>query len=596
MTVTVDRARDVPPPVSAAAFTAAAAGDRLRTTVHVPGCATPLALERDAGGRLLTIRAGARRYVDARRPQELVFDDGFVRVATQELPGGLVRHVRLLAAAGERQWSERYGWDARGRLVEVDGVAVAYDARGRVSACVDRASGAAWHYGYTGEDLTVIQTPRVLRHVLRDRSGRPVGWRHAGGHGEGMLRYDETGQRLPTRSTPLAWEVDAAGRLLALRDDRGRIHRTYLWDGWLCLAAIDGEPGAPLAEVYSLDPGGTPVRVSTRRGVRRIPRDAFGEALLAVHAEGLPLPGLFGGAIDDDGLVHLPYRRLDPRLASFDRPDPLHGEANDPRRAGGWSGPLQIELPAAGPYTVCRHNPVSLADPTGAISDLWWLIPSALTWSLQNTIGSLLGMWLNLQFSPLGWIVSKIAGADPFDAEWISAHNHDAFGLRADGWMSRIQPVAWTYQFLVNEEKASFTALEDARLFSPATAFRPTLYASLLHCAPATGSAFVLRGMRAAPNDTVVADWSRCGGTAEPAIPGSLQPVFPAGGLHFDTVRRGVRQQRADLAEVVPAATIATGIAGAYAALRVPGTALGIAVGADLLLSDAAGLPEVARG
>ncbi|MFX7739741.1 hypothetical protein ABTJ99_20280, partial [Acinetobacter baumannii] len=86
---------------------------------------------------------------------------------------------------------------------------------------------------------------------------------------------------------------------------------------------------------------------------------------------------------------------------------------------------LPVELPAAGPYAVCRTNPVSLADPTGGISDLWWLIPSSLTWSISNTIGSLLGMWLNLQVSPIGWIVSKATNHDPFDLEWVTANNYD---------------------------------------------------------------------------------------------------------------------------------------------------------------------------
>lgn len=604
------------PPLDAAGFTAAAGGmpfgkrraanenagkprEPIHHVIHVPGAALPLVVERDPDGRLLTIGAGERLYVDARQPGQLLFDGGFVKVQAIELPGGLLRRVQLRTEESGRveQWSERYGWDAKGRLVDVDGVSVAHDEQGRITACIDRDGGPTWHYGYTGEHLTVIQTPHVLRHILRDASGRPVAWRESA-HGtqrEGRIRYDDAGARLPTRSTPLGWEMDACGRLLAICDDEGRVRRTFLWDGWLCLGAIDGEPGEPLGEVYSLDPGGTPVRVCTRHGMRRLPRDGFGESLLNLQDDDAARPGLYGGAIASDGLVHLPYRRLDPRLASFDCPDPLHGEAGDPRRAGGWQGPLQIELPAAGPYTVCRHNPVSLADPTGAVSDLWWLIPSALTWSMQNTIASLLGMWLNLQFSPLGWIVSAVAGADPFDAEWISANNHDAFGLRADGWMSRIQPVAWTYQFLVNEEKASFTALEDARLFSPGAEFRPTLYASLLRCAPASGTSFVLRGTRASPNATVLTDWSRCGGTAEAAIPGSLLPVFPSGGMHFDTVQRGVHAQTADMIELTMAASPLTGLAGNFAALVVPGTTLGVAAGADVVLADAPGLLEVVR-
>ena len=126
-------------------------------------------------------------------------------------------------------------------------------------------------------------------------------------------------------------------------------------------------------------------------------------------------------------------------------------------------------------------------------------------------------MWFNLQFSPIGWIVSAAVGARPFDAEWISAKNFDAFGLRADGWLSRIQPVAWTYQFLVNEEELSFTQLEHARLFAPDAAFRPTMYGSVLRCVPASASPFVLRGQRTTPNGTAPLDWSRCGGAGSVA-------------------------------------------------------------------------------
>jgi hypothetical protein len=534
-----------------------------------------LIYERNEEGRLLTIRGGDRLYVDARTHSRVVYDGGFVSVEQTELPGGFLRRVR----SARETWTEAYRWDEKGRLVEVDGVCMRYDGQGRITGAGD------WLYAYSGALLSVIDTPRGVRQILRGNDGRALAYREGGR--TVVINY-------PSRLEPAHWNRDRMGRLVNVTDIDGNVILTYIWDQWHCLGTIAGEPGAPMSAVYSLDPTGTPVRVVTREGMRRVPRDAFGEALL----DTTDIPGLFGGAITD-GLVYLPFRRVDPRTGSFDLPDPLNGEKSDPRRAAGWKGPLAVELPAAGPYTVCRNNPVSLADPSGGISDLWWLIPSALTWSIQNTIGSLLGMWFNLEFSPLGWIVSAIVGARPFDVEWITANNFDCFGLRADGWMSRIQPVAWTYQFLVNEEEASFTALEDARLFAPSDAFRPTLYGTMLLCDPANSDNFLIRGMRNPPNAatlldaTAITDWSRCGGNAVAAIPGSRIPSFPNGGIHFDTVPRGVRAQAADLIELEPQAIVQAGSSATFAALNAPQASLNLAANAEILVSDTVGVVEV---
>jgi large repetitive protein len=536
-----------------------------------------LIYERNEDGRLLTIRGGDRLYVDARTLNRVVYDGGFVSVEQTELPGGFVRRVR----SARQTWTEAYRWDEKGRLVEVDGVRMRYDDQGRITAAGD------WFYAYSGALLTVIDTPRGVRHILRGNDGRALAYREGGR--TIAINYLSRIQRAN-------WNRDQTGRLVSVTDHDGNAILTYIWDQWHCLGAIAGEPGVPMSAVYSLDPTGTPVRVVTREGMRRVPRDAFGEALLDTTG----VPGLFGGAIAD-GLVHLPFRRVDPRSGSFDLPDPLNGEKSDPRRAAGWKGPLSVELPPAGPYTVCRNNPVSLADPTGGISDLWWLIPSALTWSIQNTIGSLLGMWFNLEFSPLGWIVSAIVGARPFDVEWITANNFDCFGLRADGWMSRIQPVAWTYQFLVNEEEASFTALADARLFAPSAAFRPTLYGTMLLCDPADSDNLLIRGMRNPPNAatqlnaTAITDWSRCGGDAVAAIPGSRIPIFPNGAIHFDTVPRGVHAQAADLIELEPQAVVQAGSSATFAALNAPQTGLNLAPNTSIVLSDTAGVVEVVK-
>ena len=552
-------------------------------SVRVPGCRVPLVQERTADGRLLTICGGGRLYFDARTHGRAEYDGGFVVAEHTELPGGLVRRLRTTG----KGWTEIFRWDEMGRLTEVDGVQVRYDGQSRVIAC----NGAAgdWFYGYAGAHLTVIDTPRGLRHILRGEDGRACGYREGGR--VVTIDHDAGGMRLPIRTRPSAWQIDGLRRLASVLGEDGSVILTYLWDGWHCLGAIAGEPGAPMCAVYCLDPTGTPIRAITRRGIQPLARDAFGEALL----EAPGVPGLYGGAVAG-GLVHLPYRRLDPRTGSFDAPDPMDGEKHDPRRAAGWSGPLPVELPASGPYTVCRNNPVSLADPTGAISDLWWLIPSALTWSLQNTVGSLLGMWLNLEFSPLGWIVSAALGTNPFDLEWIGARNFDSFGLRADGWLAKAgNKRTWTYQFLVNQDAEHFTALEDARLFAPDSAFRPTLYGTALRCVPASACPFVIRGGRGTPNGTALTDWSRCGGSAEPAIPGSRVPVFPAGGLHFDTVQRGVPQQRGELIEVEPSGAIVTGTTETVAALSVPATGLNLAPNANVALTDSAGVIEIVR-
>ena len=530
--------------------------DKRRQIVRIPGSAGRLLYERGEDGRLLRISGGGRLYYDAGPEHRTVFDDGFVVTTQTELPAGLLRTVRALG----KTWTETFAWETKGLLTQVDGVAMRYDDNQRIVSC--RSEAGAWSYAYSGPHLTVIDTPHGLRQIVRGADGRPLALRQDGRTRE--LGYDRDGRRRDG-ARPDNWSFDAAGRLWTVLAPAGDVLLTYIWSQFHCLACIAGDVGDPLGTVYSLDPTGTPVRVITRDGVRRIPRDAFGEALLAERA----VPGLFGGAVAD-GFVHLPFRRLDPLTGSFDSPDPMDGEKADPRRAAGYTGPLAIELPASGPYTVCRNNPVTLADPTGAISDMWWFIPSALTWSLQNTIGSLLGMWLNLEFSPIGMIVSAAVGANPFDIGGISANNYDCFALRSDGYLcgkkdDQGTTRTWTYQFLVNAPGANFTNLEDARLFAPGAPFKPTLYGTVLRCKPQNNAAFLLRGQRTPPNGAAPVDWSRNGGTADAAIPGSLVPVFPSGGLHFRAVQRGVKQQSGELVELAVrqrlSGTIAAGLA-----------------------------------
>ena len=608
-------------------------------TFDIPGSGVPLHIERTPEGRLLRVAAAGRVYVDSPEPGRFCFDGGFVESRQIELPGGMLRHVKSQG----RTWTESYRWDQKGLLIEVDGVEVGYDHEGRVVFC--RGPEGCWDYAYSGAQLSVISTPRELRRILRDDTGRPIAYAHYGG--SISLSYDSVGRRLSRRALPSTWHCDAWGRLWTVTDDNSRALITFLWEGRHCLAAIAGGPGAPLSAVYSLDPTGTPVRVIARGAVHRVPRDAFGEGLLGIPGT----PALFGGAVLD-GMVHLPYRRLDPITGSFDSPDPFDGEQQDPRRASGWTGPLRIELPAAGPYTVCRNNPVSLADPTGAISDLWWAIPSALSWSMQNTIASLLGLWFGIDLNPIGLIIAAAIGRRPTDFKPVTATNYGMFALRTDGLIAK--PRAFTYQFFLSEQGPTYDSLDDSRMFVPDSAFRPSLYGSLLHFKPENSPDFVTVGQRLRPNDqgpdwtantpfavgaevkptlgnpegymfratqagtsgasppgwrqfagsktpdgTVVwqceglSDWSRCGGVAEPAFPGSKIPVFPAGGIHFGTIQVGVRQQACTATEILPGPVTLFGALGSTSVLQVPGTGLGLHVNDNVLLTDSAGVVEI---
>ena len=527
--------------------------------------------------------AAGRVYVDSPEPGSFCFDGGFVETQQIEMPCGMLRRVKSLGGT----WTEAYRWDPKGLLIEVDGVEVGYDGEGRVVSC--RGKEGSWDYTYSGAQLSVISTPRELRRIVRDDTGRPLAYSQDGSTTH--LSYDNVGRRSSRRSLPTTWHRDEWGRLWTIRDSNGRVFLTYLWEGRHCIAAIAGSAGAPLSAVYSVDPTGTPVRVIARDCVHRIPRDAFGEGLLKLPGT----PALFGGAALD-GMVYLPYRRLDPITGSFDAPDPFDGEQEDPRRASGWAGPLRIELPAAGPYTVCRNNPVSLADPTGAISDLWWAIPSALTWSMQNTIASLLGLWLNLDLSPLGLIMALPQGRRPFDLQWVSATNYDMFALRSESMVADIvsQPTrAFTYQFYMGLHGLPLRTLDDARLFIPDNAFRPSLYGSLLLFKLANAGAFVTKGQRPTPNSTNLTDWSRCGGAAEPAFPGSKAPVFPSGGIHFNSIQAGVTQQPCTVTEILPGAVTLFGALSTTSVLQVPGTGLGLHINDSILLTDSAGVVEI---
>ncbi|HEY1178666.1 MAG TPA: hypothetical protein VGF17_21125, partial [Phytomonospora sp.] len=453
--------------------------------------------------------------------------------------------TRTVETAG-RTWTERYTWDADGHLVHVDGVDVRRDGKGRVTACVDTEDGATWRYGYAGPDLSVIDSPGATRHLTPGADGRPL-WIRADGRRH-RLDYDADGARAVR--PPATWHHDDAGRLWTVLADDGTVMATYLWDGAACLGRIDGPPDRPLSTVYSLDPGGTPVRVIGRDGPVRVPRDAFGEGLLA-HAG---TPGLFGGAVHQ-GLVHLPARALDPLAGAFCAADPYDGGTGDPRRAEGYGGDLPVET-ATGPYAVCRHDPVGRTDPSGAIS--WWLPLSDFTWGLQNNIVSTFG----LDFTVNWWI--SLLGCQPgrwFDFAGASTSDRiGAYALRRDGILASDRSFTFAHNWFVNAE--GLQRVTKTELFDPVEPFAPACYGSVLRLArtAASGPPPMLLSGDATLSQSPLA-WNRGGGPGTPAIPGSAASVFLEGGVFFpqpdDTPWRA--HTDATLTELFPAGAPAAG-------------------------------------
>ena len=495
--------------------------DQMIETFPIPGSTRHLTYARDASGRLVRLGSGERVYFE-----NDTWGEGLAHVREVALQNSLLRHVH---AAGET-WIEEYVWDDAGRPLRVDGVEVERDEQFRVTRCGD------WRYGYAGDDLVVVGTPEGLRHVTRGVDGRPVATRN--GTGPEPIRYGADDARDDVPPLPDTWTRDELGRLWTIRGADGQVETTFLWDGFRCVGRIDGDAGDPLAAFFSLDPTWTPVRVVTRDGVTRIPRDAFGESLLA-HER---IPGLFGGAMHG-GFMHYRSRALDPRTGSFDRRDPWHGGAGDPRRAEGYDGPLPVESPACGPYAVCQYDPVGRLDPTGEASTghlvgmgfVYTLLD--LTWSLQHNLAGWLGLeWTIAWWSSLLWGIGHALGSSHtqnpmsrfFDYERLYNDRTGVWALRR-GFLGVSRP--FTYQHTVVSEENAFRELDQANAILPNADFEPSLYGTILRAEPVDAPPVLLRGSR----DHALLGWSRSGGAAKAVAPGSPTPRFPRGGLHFDT-------------------------------------------------------------
>ncbi len=487
-------------------------------TVNIPGTDHVLDFEYDRDGRLLRLCGGGRDYVVATGTKR-VFDGGFAEFEELFAAGVLLRRVNV----NGRHWTEHYRWDEQAIPTEVDGMIIARDGEGRVVECAGH--GQHWIYTYENGVLARMDGPEHSLRLSYDANQRPTGVSF--GDKQELLEYDGNGLRQGVKQAPRNWHRDEEGRLWAVSDEDGKIIATYLWDEFACLARIDGAPGAAIAEVYSLDIGGTPVRVSTADTTTIIPRDLFGINLTRHKG----VPGLFGGA-QHEGRVFYAMRSFDPLPGLFNAPDPLDGSERDPRRDDGYIGNLIAERLTAGGYGICGYDTLTFADPTGGIA--WYYMLSTLTWAFPNNWALTLGLDWTINF--WGSLFSGRMGRF-FNFRHISSERLNMGGVLRDGAMGLER--AFTTQHYIWSSFEEWDHTREVTVCSPNDRFQPGMYGTVLRLVESsTNRAFMLRGMRTYASDGLVSPdypsaWTRHGGEAERIAPGMLRPFFPNGGLHL---------------------------------------------------------------
>lgn len=540
----------------------------------IPGTHATLTYSHTANGQLEQLCLDNTPYLQCENGRYRFEGDWFAFVEKK-----VGRQLFRMVQTPRESWLEHFTWGKDGLLANVDGTAIDRNKHGYVTTCTK--AGEVWRYEYQDHLLTRIHSPLGIRTLAYDSHNRPITATTETGSRDFSYNTEDVRQDSP--NLPTNWHTDALGRLWTITDSNGTITTTYLWYGFACLARIDGPPGEPIAAIFSLDPTGTPIRVTTPAGSQSITRDAFGENVS--HKQGVP--GLFGGG-NNKGFTHYRSRVLDATLGSFTAPDPFHGRYNDPRRDSGYSGPLPVEMPPAGGYCVCQHDPISRLDPTGESSadvGTFFTTLSSLTWSFQNNLVGIntLG-FLNILASLLtfqGRVIERIGDVEsmkaPYTGAWgVRAHPS---GLEALG-INRGR--AWTIQHLIWARSDKFEELEKARVFVADDTFEPELLGTVLLVQPAHGKKkndpafnFILSGTRrdtfipssgSSSNDVPLTQsygyaqgWTRSGGTGTPVFPGCRTPYFPNGGIHFPYQRYVPSPVKATIAELVPTGEIFQG-------------------------------------
>ena len=508
----------------------------------IPGTPYVQTTERDESGRLIGLAIDHHRYIEL-HAGALVFGTNFVSMRTSLNTKGMLRNVKTPYA----HWQELYRLNDRRVPEVIDGMRIERDSYNRVIAC--SGHGQNWRYRFHDQHLVQIEGSFGCRRILRDASGRPIEVRE--GPRSQRITYDRNDRRQGLPPIPNNYHYDREGRLRAVLLDDGYPQYIFLWDGYNCLARLDGEPGAPLAFVYSLDLTGTPVRIIGRLQQVRVARDAFGENLLAHQFH----PGIFGGTVMGQ-FTRLRSRTLDSRTGSFDAPDPLHGGLDDPRRSRGYTGPLVIETPKAGPYAVCQYDPITYLDPTGEIA--WYYVISTLTWAFPNNILS----WIGLEATANFWGTFFTASwSDWADAEHWTSDRLNIGGLQRQSFFAPNPGGAFTTQHLIWARHDYIDFKRSVSVFDPQGTYQPGLYGSMLRVVPSSGDPFLLQGQMntggvTPPNGLI---WVRAGGEAVEAAPGQRVPIFPAGGFHFPMNQNVLGPQSATMTEIGPTDSVGIG-------------------------------------
>ena len=471
--------------------------------------------------------------------------------------------------------------DEAGRPIEVDGIEVRRDGRGRVTACGE------WRYTYAGDHLAAIETPGGVRHLTHDGQGRPV--RRRDERGAMALAYDADGGRLDVAPPPDAWNRDELGRLWTVRVRTARSSRPT------CGTASPASAGSMARPV--------PRWRRSSRSTRRARRSGSSRARMSPGSRATPSGRrcsttrayrASSAARSTTAVSTSPLAHSIPRPARGPRPDPWDGLEADPRRADGFRGTLLVEQ---GPYTVCLGDPVGRVDHTGEASV--GLILSTVTWSWQN---NLLG-WLSMDFLLNFWIslfgaIGDLSMWDRFSSfSRLSASDHvDAFAVRRDGiWLKNGGFRAWTYQHMVWAAKEHLDELSDVQVFLPGTPFEPTHYGSVIAVRPTDKPVIVLTGDDSSgglrPGKTA-ADWTRGmsrdadgRSRARPLWDGSLASSFPSGPLHLDSPVAGTRGSiAASAAELFPSGAFGFGTIEPRALVAIAKTGLGLNPGDTVYL------------
>jgi len=560
----------------------------------IPGTDIEQITQWDDNGCLQSISLGGHCYVEKRHGQ-LLFDHDFVSMRTTMTASGMVRWVKTPYDS----WQEQYKTDLKRLPIRVDGMQISRDEGGRVTGCQGHEQD--WRYVFTRhpqskQQLSNVSGPFGERQILRDKSGRPI--RYTQAHYSKDIHYDDNHQRQQMPSLPAHYHFDDEGRLRCISTDAiskgSRVKTLFLWDGYNCIARLDGEPGAPLTYVYSLDMTGTPVRIISRTQQIIVPRDAYGENLLPHQGH----PGLFGGA-QYQGYVWLRSRVMDLQTASFNAPDPLHGGKQDPRRQQGFGGELIVETPKAGPYVVCQYDPITFFDPTGEIA--WYYMLSTLTWAFPNNILSWIGLWGTASF----WAALFTGNLeDWYKSEDWKSERLDISGVQREPFFVPSGGNTFTTQHIIWSEHDYIQGKRLVTVFNPLGDYSPQLYASMLRIEPTEGAPFLLASQQnigsATPNARE--QWTRAGGNAAPVAPGQKVPVFPEGGLHFhlrdakfvgQPVERLYGPQAATITELTATGEVGIGTLDNKPTLSVALAGLSLNQGDLLLLTDGASALDI---